>query len=114
MGFVEVQDSQKVDLPATLEDIKQYYEVVEKVPNTPQWDFMWSVVAEEAREKQFAHRAITAEVGDMPPASAYESDWLHVADAAVKVSVIANPRGKDINISYRWHWVIPTRLTTRM
>ena len=94
VGFVEVQDSQKIDLPASLEDITQYYEVVEKVPIAPQWDFMWSVVAEEAREKQFAHRAITAEVGDMPPAPAYESDWLYVADAAVKVSFFATQWGK--------------------
>ena len=49
-----------------------------------------SVVAEEAREKQFAHRAITEEVGDMPPAPAYEMDRLYVADAAVKVSVFAS------------------------
>lgn len=90
MGFVEIQDTKKIDLPVSLDDIEECYEVVEKVPSAPQWDFMWSVVAEEAREKQFAHRAITEEVGDMPPAPAYELDWLYVADAAVKVSVFAS------------------------
>ena len=97
VGFVEVQDSQKVDLPASVEDVTQYYEVAEKVSNAPQCDFMWSVVAEEAREKQFAHRAITAEVGDMPPAPTYELDWLYVADAAVKVSFFATPWDKRYN-----------------
>ena len=85
MGFVEIQDTKKIDLPVSLDDIEEYYEVVEKVPSAPQWDFMWSVVAEEAREKQFAHCAFTAEVGDMPPAALYDSDFLQVADAAVKV-----------------------------
>ncbi|KAI1797576.1 hypothetical protein LXA43DRAFT_1126097 [Ganoderma leucocontextum] len=115
VGFVEVQDSQKVDLPATLEDIKQYYEVVEKVANAPHWDFMWSVVAEEAREKQFAHRAITAEVGDMPPAPAYESDLLYVADAAVKMA-LGNPNETyDADVASRLLKGVgeePVRLTT--
>ncbi len=85
VGFVEVQDSQKVNLPASLEDIEQHYDVIDKVPNAPAWDFMWTVVAEEAREKQFAHCGFTTEVGDMPPVASYESDFLQVADAAVKV-----------------------------
>ena len=85
VGFVEIQDSQTVDLPASIEDIEQYYDVSEKGPNAPPYDFMWTVVAEEAREKQFAHCAFTAEVGDMPPAALYDSDFLQVADAAVKV-----------------------------
>ncbi|TBU34929.1 hypothetical protein BD311DRAFT_828299 [Dichomitus squalens] len=90
VGFVEVQDSQKVDLPATIEDIKRHYDIVEKVPSAPTWDFMWSVVAEEAREKQFAHQAFTAEVGGMPPSPSYESEFLYVADTAVKMA-LGNP-----------------------
>ncbi|KAI0724234.1 hypothetical protein C8T65DRAFT_704140 [Cerioporus squamosus] len=90
VGFVEVQDSQKVDLPASLEDIEQYYEVSEKVPTVPAWDFMWTVVAEEAREKQFAHCSFTAEIGDMPPTASYDSEFLQVADAAVKMA-LGNP-----------------------
>ncbi|KAM5532192.1 hypothetical protein V8D89_014148 [Ganoderma adspersum] len=115
VGFVEVQDTQKIDLPLTLDDIEEHYEVVEKVPNAPQWDFMWSVVAEEAREKQFAHRAITAEVGDMPPAPAYEVDWLHVADAAVKMA-LGNPNETyDADVASRLLKGVgeePVRLTT--
>ncbi|RDX56211.1 hypothetical protein OH76DRAFT_605431 [Lentinus brumalis] len=90
VGFVEVQDSQKVNLPASLEDIEQHYDVIDKVPNAPAWDFMWTVVAEEAREKQFAHCGFTTEVGDMPPVASYESDFLQVADAAVKMA-LGNP-----------------------
>ncbi|RPD63262.1 hypothetical protein L227DRAFT_544094 [Lentinus tigrinus ALCF2SS1-6] len=90
VGFVEVKDIQKVDLPASIEDIEQYYDVVEKVPNAPAWDFMWTVVAEEAREKQFAHCAFTADVGDMPPSASYDSDSLQVADTAVKMA-LGNP-----------------------
>ncbi|PIL30968.1 transcription factor [Ganoderma sinense ZZ0214-1] len=115
VGFVEVQDSQTVELPGTLEEIQEYFEVVEKTSNAPQWDFMWSVVAEEAREKQFAHRAITAEVGDMPPIPAYESDWLYVADAAVKI-VLGNPKETyDADVASRLLKGVgeePVRLTT--
>ena len=87
VGFVEVDTSEKIDLPSSLEEIIQHFDVVEKVPAAPPWDFMWSVVAEEAREKLFAHHAFTAGVGDMPPTSStYPSDTQYVADAAVKAS----------------------------
>ncbi|KAI0823034.1 hypothetical protein BC628DRAFT_1365542 [Trametes gibbosa] len=90
VGFVEELDGQKTELPASIEELERMYDVVEKVPTVPPWDFMWSVVAEEGREKQFAHHAFTADVGDMPPTSSYESEWLHIADAAVKM-VLGNP-----------------------
>ncbi|KAJ8462329.1 hypothetical protein ONZ51_g10973 [Trametes cubensis] len=90
VGFVEVRDSQKVVLPASVEDLEREYDVVEKVPTAPAWDFMWSVVAEEGREKQFAHHAFTVDVGEMPPSSSYDSDFLQVADAAVKMA-LGNP-----------------------
>ncbi|KAI0768599.1 hypothetical protein BD413DRAFT_563329 [Trametes elegans] len=87
VGLVEVKDNPKTVLPASIEDLEGEYEVVEKVPTAPPWDFIWSVVAEEGREKQFAHHAFTAEVGEMPPTSTYESDFLQVADAAVKMAL---------------------------
>ncbi|KAH9912240.1 uncharacterized protein BXZ73DRAFT_107525 [Epithele typhae] len=90
VGFVEIDANQKVDLPATLEDIDEHYDVVEKHPSAPPWDFMWTVVAEEAREKLFAHHAFTADIEDMPPASSHKSDLQYVADAAVKIA-LGNP-----------------------
>ena len=61
---------------------------MEKVPTAPQWDFMWTVVAEEAREKQFAHNAFTMEVADIPQAPTYEDEFLYIADAAMKVDAV--------------------------
>ncbi|KAI8995421.1 hypothetical protein BD414DRAFT_410090 [Trametes punicea] len=90
VGFVEIQDSQKSVLPASVEELEQEYDVVEKVPTAPPWDFVWSVVAEEGREKQFAQHAFVTEVGDMPPAGSYESDFIQVAEAAVKMA-LGNP-----------------------
>ncbi|KAI0651544.1 hypothetical protein C8Q79DRAFT_933943 [Trametes meyenii] len=90
VGFVEVQDSQKTVLPASIEALEREYDVIEKVPSAPAWDFMWSVVAEEGREKQFAQQAFTVEVGDMPPTGSYESEFTQVADAAVKIT-LGNP-----------------------
>ncbi|KAI0670210.1 hypothetical protein C8Q78DRAFT_1039662 [Trametes maxima] len=90
VGFVEVQDIQKTVLPASIEALEREYDVIERVPSAPAWDFMWSVVAEEGREKQFAQQAFTAEVGDMPPTSSYESEFAQVADAAVKIT-LGNP-----------------------
>ncbi|EIW64510.1 uncharacterized protein TRAVEDRAFT_139409 [Trametes versicolor FP-101664 SS1] len=90
VGFVEVQATQSTVLPASVEDLEAAYDVVEKVPTAPPWDFMWSVIAEEGREKQFAQHAFTADVGDMPPTAPYESEWIQIADAAVKMT-LGNP-----------------------
>lgn len=101
VGFVEVDTSQTVDLPASLEDVAKHFDIVEKVPTAPSWDFMWSVVSEEAREKLFAHHAFTAEITDMPPSSSgYTSDIQYVADAAVKVSfsAVVSVRGLTVGI----------------
>ena len=88
---MEVDAGHKINLPASIEDISQHFDVVEKVQVAPPWDFMWSVVAEEAREKLFAQHAFTAEVGEMPPAPSYDSESLYVADSAVKVRVLLAP-----------------------
>ena len=89
-------------LPVSVEDLEREYDVVEKVPTAPAWDFMWSVVAEEGREKQFAHHAFTVDVGEMPPSSSYDTDFLQVADAAVKVRALTDllhGRKRDTDVS---------------
>ncbi|KAI0762701.1 hypothetical protein C8Q74DRAFT_1371700 [Fomes fomentarius] len=88
VGFVEVRAN--VELPASIDDIEKHFDVAEKVPTAPPWDFMWTVVAEEAREKQFVHNAFTSEVADLPPVTSYDSDFLQVAEAAVKMA-LGNP-----------------------
>lgn len=84
-----MQATQSTVLPASVEDLEAAYDVVEKVPTAPPWDFMWSVIAEEGREKQFAQHAFTADVGDMPPTAPYDSEWIQIADAAVKVRAVS-------------------------
>lgn len=84
-----MQATQSTVLPSSVEDLEAAYDVVEKVPSAPAWDFMWSVIAEEGREKQFAQHAFTVDVGDMPPTVLYESEWIQIADAAVKVRAVS-------------------------
>ncbi len=108
VGFVEVRAN--VELPASIDDIEKHFDVAEKVPTAPPWDFMWTVVAEEAREKQFVHNAFTSEVADLPPVTSYDSDFLQVAEAAVKVGLTILFLYEHIQGSttdrrwlYRWH-----------
>ena len=60
-------------MPASVEDLEREYDVVEKVPTAPAWDFMWSVVAEEGREKQPPENA---SVGDGYASGRNGSPWL--------------------------------------
>lgn len=71
-------------LPASL-DALDGWEVVEKPLTAPSWDFMWSGVAEEGREKQLIQQSFVLGGNELPPANEYPSEDIFVADAVLKV-----------------------------
>ncbi|KAI0757275.1 hypothetical protein C8Q80DRAFT_1132805 [Daedaleopsis nitida] len=97
IGFVEVHSN--TQLPASLDAIEEHFDVVEKVSSGPQWDFMWNVVSEDAREKLFAYNAFTNESADMPVATSYDSEFLQVAESAVKMALGSPNEGYDAGVA---------------
>lgn len=85
VGFFEAGKNTKIVLPATLDEMESKWEIVEKVPITPQWDFVWISSAEEGREKQLTQQAFLAEATEMPLVTDYPLERIHVADSALKV-----------------------------
>lgn len=87
VGFHEPEEKGRIALPVTVEELEQLYEVSDKTVTAPPYGFLWDVVAEEGREKQFVHQAFISDVEDMPYVAGYPSDDGYVADAALKMTL---------------------------
>ena len=72
-------------LPASLDVLDKKFEIVEKPLAAPSFDFMWSGVAEDGREKQLEQQAFILGGNELPAANEYPSEDIFVADAALKV-----------------------------
>ena len=73
-------------LPSTIELLDQRWDIVEKAPMAPTWDFMWNGPGEEGREKQFVQQAFLTGGNSIPVIRRYLSEAMYVADSALKVT----------------------------
>lgn len=85
VGFVELSRDADFTLPCDVNRLNSRWEVQEKSIVAPQFDFVWSLSAEEGREKQLAQHAFTTNLPEMPPVAEYSEKALFVADSAMKV-----------------------------
>ena len=86
VGFLQTELPVTASLPVTADALCQQWDIVEKVPSAPTWDFIWNGTAEEGREKQFVQQAFVASGNEVPTPRSYTSERIHVADAALKVN----------------------------
>lgn len=79
-----------VELPESVEELKEHFEMERNPITTPLWNFMWSSVVEEGREKQFLSHAFTK----MPEvvSAGVEVGDVATAEAALKVFPPSNTR----------------------
>ncbi|OBZ79916.1 Transcription factor tau subunit sfc3 [Grifola frondosa] len=88
VGFLELSNTKsKAILPTSVDQIDQVWDMVENSMIAPAWDFMWSVVSEEGREKQFAQHSFIAELNEMPAVGAYASESIYIGDSALKMTL---------------------------
>ena len=87
VGFSEPEKTTATPLPATVHELCQRYEVVERPLLAPTWDFVWNYAAEEGREKQLAQQAFVTSGATVPDMKGYSKESVHVADAALKMTL---------------------------
>lgn len=87
VGFVDLSRDADFILPCDVHQLNSLWEVQEKPIIAPQFDFVWSLSAEEGREKQLAQHAFTTNLPEIPSITEYPSETLFVADSAMKVCV---------------------------
>ena len=86
VGFHEPEHKDRIALPASVEQLEQIYEIIDKPVAGPSFGFIWDVVAEEGREKHFAQQAFHSGMESMPHVPGYPSEEVYVADAALKMT----------------------------
>ncbi|THH29725.1 hypothetical protein EUX98_g4460 [Antrodiella citrinella] len=87
IGLVETESTIIVHLPQSVAEFEDTWQIVEKGPTAPAFDFMWTLPSEETREKQFLQQAFLSDANDLPPLHSYSSEPIHVADATVKMAL---------------------------
>lgn len=87
VGFLETEIPVTAALPTTPAALTEKWDVIEKAPIAPTWDFMWNGTAEEGREKQLIQQAFTIRGNEIPATRAYPVESVYVADSALKVMI---------------------------
>lgn len=85
VGFVETDEPASVNLPDTIKELEDNWDVIEKPISSSRYDFLWTGSSVEVREKEFLARALTINNYELPSLENYLSEPLYVADSALKV-----------------------------
>lgn len=72
-------------IPASIEQLHEQYEVIEREPVAPEWDYIWNTVIEEGREKKLKRQSFSRSPQGFLPYSS-DADEIAIAESAVKVS----------------------------
>ena len=86
VGFPQTDVELDVQIPSTVEHLLNSCDIIEKGPVAPPWDFVWSAITEEGREKQMFSQALVVNDERLFSSSTYDEDRFYVADATVKAS----------------------------
>lgn len=79
------------DLPGTVEELLETFDVIETITGVPAYDFMWNSAAEEARENKLMQLPFVIVKERCAPVSSpdggtIDGNQICVAESAVKVS----------------------------
>ncbi|KAJ7124740.1 hypothetical protein C8R43DRAFT_31912 [Mycena crocata] len=87
VGFAQVEEKEKNILPASVEELLTQFDVVEAPGGTPAWDFMWSTIVDENREKRSLRQAFTTRPDDLVLGTENSSDDVLLAESALKMAM---------------------------
>jgi hypothetical protein len=81
-------------LPETVSQLHASWDVINKLDDTPVWDFLWDSKVDENREKGLLQMAFAADHDEVPMISDGSQD-IQVAEAALKV--------RECEVCLMWH-----------
>ncbi|KAJ7770882.1 hypothetical protein DFH07DRAFT_805534 [Mycena maculata] len=88
VGFAQVEDKAKNIIPASVDELLDKFDVVETPGGAPPWDFMWSAIVEEGREKRALRQAFTTRSDDLVLGTENSSDNVLLAESVLKMVVV--------------------------
>lgn len=122
VGFGQEKSKLTTVIPDNVEQLLAEFNVVEDIPTTTTWDFVWNAVVEEGREKRLQRLPFTQELDPLPPQKSYSTDQILIAEAALKVRYVGldmesySPHlgghgftSRDLQLRHRVHLVTQCR-----
>jgi len=73
-------------LPATIDQLQQAFDTIERERLAPDWDYMWNTLIEEGREKRLKHQVFSRCPTPFLSTSVPKANEIAIAECAVKVS----------------------------
>ncbi|KAF9455017.1 hypothetical protein P691DRAFT_691292 [Macrolepiota fuliginosa MF-IS2] len=87
VGYGHTRESGTVTIPSTVEELLDEYEIDSTESPGMTWDFMWNANVEEGREKRLMRQAFTQAIEETPLSNDTPSDWIALAEAALKMTL---------------------------
>jgi hypothetical protein len=85
VGIPQTTEKQVALIPASIEQIQEQYEIIERERVAPDWDYIWNTTIEEGREKKLKRQPFPKIPEKFLPSNLDSNEAL-IAESAVKVS----------------------------
>ncbi|TFK30753.1 hypothetical protein FA15DRAFT_580399 [Coprinopsis marcescibilis] len=86
-------------VPDNIQQLLSEYTVVEELPVTTTWDFVWNSAVEEGREKRLLTQSIVQQVEPLPTPPPQDPDEVILAEAALKMVMGSPSESYDCDIA---------------
>ncbi|KAJ7293167.1 hypothetical protein C8J57DRAFT_1268269 [Mycena rebaudengoi] len=86
VGSAQVDQVEPTVLPASIEQLLEEFDVVETPAVNPTWEFMWSAIVDESREKRALRIPFTTRPDELV-GTEYSSDDVAIAESALKMTM---------------------------
>ncbi|KAJ7456579.1 hypothetical protein FB451DRAFT_1048140 [Mycena latifolia] len=106
VGFAQVEEKEKNIIPASIEELFNQFDVVEAPGGAPAWDFMWSTIVDENREKRSLRQAFTTRREDLVLGTETSSDGVLLAESALKMVMGTAQEGYEAETASRMLHII--------
>ncbi|KAF7320177.1 B-block-TFIIIC domain-containing protein [Mycena kentingensis (nom. inval.)] len=87
VGFAEDYAKSRNVIPATVDALLQQFDVFEQAQATPSWDFLFTSVVDENREKRALRQAMTMRADDLVLGIEESTEKLLLAESALKMTM---------------------------
>ncbi|KAJ6501642.1 hypothetical protein C8R47DRAFT_1108154 [Mycena vitilis] len=87
VGFAHEEEKELNIIPGSIEELMEEFDVVEPPLGPPPWDFMWSGMVDEGREKRAMRQAFTTRPDELVLGTEISSDTVLLAESVLKMTM---------------------------
>lgn len=89
VGVDQTSNKNAIILPATIDELQQQFDTIERERLAPEWDYIWNTSIEESREKRLKHHVFSRYPAPLPFTSIPKETEIAIAECAVKAGIIS-------------------------